>query len=77
MKNITCDNIFYSSIYAFLQIQVHLVPHSHDDPGWLKTVDQYYSGANSSVYLASVQYIFDSVITELAKSKDRWLPVFI
>ena len=39
--------------------------------GWLKTVDQYYSGSNSSVYVAGVQYIFDTVITELTKNKDR------
>lgn len=22
----------------------HLIPHSHDDVGWLKTVDQYFAG---------------------------------
>ena len=26
------------------KVQVHIVPHTHLDPGWLKTVDQFYYG---------------------------------
>ena len=37
-------------------INVHLVPHTHDDVGWLKTVDQYYYGSRK------VSYVFDHVV---------------
>lgn len=43
------------------KINVHLVCHTHDDVGWLKTVDQYYYGANNSIQHAGVQYILDTV----------------
>ncbi|XP_037711114.1 lysosomal alpha-mannosidase [Drosophila subpulchrella] len=57
-------------------INVHLVPHSHDDVGWLKTVDQYYYGSQNSIQHAGVQYILDTVVEELLKdSKRRFIQV--
>ncbi|CDY46339.1 BnaC01g30310D [Brassica napus] len=47
------------------KIRVHLVPHSHDDVGWLKTVDQYYVGANNSIWGACVENVIESVIASL------------
>ena len=52
-------------------LQIHLVPHTHDDVGWLKTVDQYYYGANNSIQIAGVQYILDSVIPALEANPMR------
>ena len=46
-------------------IHVHLVPHSHDDMGWLKNIDEYYYGIKNNIQRAGVQYILDSVIKEL------------
>ncbi|XP_059478736.1 lysosomal alpha-mannosidase-like [Neocloeon triangulifer] len=52
-------------------INVHLFPHTHDDVGWLKTVDQYYYGHKNDIQTAGVQYILDSVVNELPKNPDR------
>ena len=46
-------------------LNVHIVPHSHDDVGWLKTVDQYYTGANASIQHAAVRHILTSVVDAL------------
>ncbi|XP_043541559.1 lysosomal alpha-mannosidase-like [Chiloscyllium plagiosum] len=52
-------------------LNVHLVPHTHDDVGWLKTVDQYYYGGQTNTQRAGVQYILDSVIAELQADPRR------
>ena len=52
-------------------VNVHIVPHTHDDVGWLKTVDQYYSGTNRHIDGAGVKYILDSVVQELQKDSRR------
>uniref|UniRef100_A0AAG5DR73 Alpha-mannosidase n=1 Tax=Anopheles atroparvus TaxID=41427 RepID=A0AAG5DR73_ANOAO len=52
-------------------LNVHIVAHTHDDVGWLKTVDQYYYGSRSNIQKAGVQYILDSVLQELLKDRTR------
>uniref|UniRef100_A0A8C7JKI6 Lysosomal alpha-mannosidase n=1 Tax=Oncorhynchus kisutch TaxID=8019 RepID=A0A8C7JKI6_ONCKI len=52
-------------------LNVHLVPHTHDDVGWLKTVDQYFYGDRNDIQHAGVQYILDSVVDQLLKNPDR------
>ena len=46
-------------------LYVHLIPHTHDDVGWLKTPDDYYYGNKEDIARAGVQYIITSVIANL------------
>ncbi len=52
-------------------INVHLVPHTHDDVGWLKTVDQYFYGSAKSITTVGVQYILDTVVPELVNDPTK------
>ncbi|CAI9110953.1 OLC1v1011064C1 [Oldenlandia corymbosa var. corymbosa] len=53
------------------KLNVHLVPHTHDDVGWLKTIDQYYVGSNNTIQGACVENVLDSVIMSLRRDPNR------
>jgi alpha-mannosidase len=52
-----------AAVNTVSSLNVHLICHSHDDVGWLSTVDQYYT--------QQVQYIIDSVISALEANPER------
>merc|ERR1719272_780520 len=52
-------------------LTVHLVHHTHDDVGWLKTVDEYYSGINDTIQRVQVQFILDGVMEELIEDENK------
>ena len=50
---------------------MHLISHTHDDVGWLKTVDEYFSGSDNDITSASVHLILETVIDELLSDPDK------
>ncbi|XP_066143340.1 lysosomal alpha-mannosidase-like [Euwallacea fornicatus] len=53
------------------KINIHLIHHSHDDVGWLKTVDQYFFGLNKGTVNVAVENIITSVVDALWDHPDR------
>mmetsp|Transcript_8010 Transcript_8010/g.19258 ORF Transcript_8010/g.19258 Transcript_8010/m.19258 type:complete len:1447 (-) Transcript_8010:53-4393(-) len=57
--------VAHASGSAVNVINVHIVPHTHDDVGWLKNVNQYLLHENNTIQDAGVSLILDSVLSEL------------
>ncbi|KAK6920446.1 Glycoside hydrolase family 38, N-terminal domain [Dillenia turbinata] len=70
---VECMYMVYNTSQGIVpgKLNVHLVPHTHDDVGWLKTIDQYYVGSNNSIQGACVQNVLDSLWPALLANKDR------
>ena len=61
--------IFYDQSKCSDPITVHIVPHSHDDAGWLNTFQEYYNGQGD--LNISVSNILDNTIYSLYERMDR------
>lgn len=55
MPDLTAHNV--------TNLTVFVLPHSHDDTGWQRTVDEYYE--------EEVRYIYDTVVAALAQNPAR------
>ena len=51
------------------QLTVHIIPHTHDDVGWLYTMEDYYYGTNGSD--RSVRRILNNMVNSLTEDKNR------
>lgn len=58
--------LFISIANISSKIKVHVIPHSHDDVGWLRTMDVYYNN-----WPHCVKCIYDNVVSALSESKER------
>jgi len=55
---------------------IHIVPHSHDDVGWLKTVDEYFYGDKQNIQRSMVEVELTSIVDSLmADSRRKFMEV--
>ena len=52
-------------------ITVHVCPHSHDDVGWLKTVDQYFDASARNIQMTNVKVELTSIVEALWDHPER------
>ena len=71
LRSLTHFLALLAIVPAVLTLTVHLVPHTHDDVGWLKTVDQYFIGSNNSLQQASVNNLITAVVAALKRNPER------
>ena len=50
---------------------MHVCPHSHDDVGWLKTVDQYFDGSARDIQMTIVKVELTSIVEALWDHPER------
>ena len=51
------------------EMNIHVIPHSHQDPGWIYSFEDYYSGNNYQAQ--SVRAIYDSLIEYLDSNEEK------
>mmetsp|Transcript_29548 Transcript_29548/g.45022 ORF Transcript_29548/g.45022 Transcript_29548/m.45022 type:complete len:181 (-) Transcript_29548:2541-3083(-) len=56
---------------SFGKHTIHIVPHSHDDVGWLKSVNAYFDGSHHEIKWASVELTISNVIDSLISNPER------
>jgi hypothetical protein len=52
-------------------LTVHIIPHSHMDVGWAKSVDEYFTGFDGRTSHAKVEQILEEVIFSLLMDSSR------
>ena len=50
---------------------MHLIPHTHDDVGWVKTIDEYFLGFSKYGGTSNVKQILDEVLQQLLVDPKR------